>query len=316
MPEFGNVPHALTRHRNFAAHSRFDAEARLSSVCSGALKGIYTGSRTSVGGRNIPMMEHSIRIGNRLLAALPPADFQLLGPHLRKVALEPGAALVHSGDPIEHICFPLSGMVAFIMEMPNGQTVATAVIGNEGATGVIAALGASFSPTTAIVRVAGTALQVAPARFQAALGRSYPLGRVIQFHTQALLAQFQNVAACNALHSVEARTARWLLQTHDRAESESLPLTQEILSELLGVRRTTVTHIVQKLKSAGAIRCNRRGMIEIDRPLLEASACACYKVLCDKMDHILPPNATMHRIHATTANPQLQRAIGERSRSY
>lgn len=261
------------------------------------------------------MMEHSIRIRNRLLTALPLADFQLLAPHLRSVVLEPGAALVHSGDPIEHIYFPLSGMVAFIMEMPNGQTVATAVIGNEGATGVMAALGASLSSTTAIVRVAGTALQIAPARFQSALGRSAALGKVLQTHTQALLAQFQNVAACNALHSVEARTARWLLQTHDRAESESLPLTQEMLSELLGVRRTTVTHVVQKLKSAGAIRCNRRGMIEIDRPVLEASACECYKAMCRKMDRILPPDATKHRIQAATANRQFQRASGERARS-
>ena len=263
------------------------------------------------------MMEHSIRIGNRLLAALPLADFHLLAPHLRKVTLEPGAVLVHSGDPIEHIYFPLSGMVAFITEMPNGQTVATAVIGNEGATGVIAALGSSRSPTTAIVRVAGSALQIAPARFQTALGRSAPLGKVVQNHALALLAQFQNVAACNALHSVEARTARWLLQTHDRTEGDALQLTQEILSELLGVRRTTVTHIIQKLRSAGAIRCNRRGIIEIDRPALEASACGCYKSMCRRIDRIVPPDGTKPRLQATTATtPQFRRANGERTRSH
>jgi CRP-like cAMP-binding protein len=262
------------------------------------------------------MMEHSIRIGNRLLAALPLADFHLLAPHLRKVVLEPGAVLVHSHAPIEHIYFPLSGMIAFIMEMPNGQTVATAVIGNEGATGVIAALGDSRSPTTAIVRVAGTALQIGPARFQSALGRSGPLVNMIQAHTQALLAQFQNVAACNALHSVEARTARWLLQTHDRAAGDSLPLTQEILSELLGVRRTTVTHIVHKLKLAGAIRCNRRGMIEVDRPMLEASACECYRAMCRRVDRIVPPDATKPRLPAATAPPQLRRPNREQARSH
>jgi CRP-like cAMP-binding protein len=262
------------------------------------------------------MMEHSIRIGNRLLAALPLADFHLLAPHLRKVALEPGAVLVRSGDSIEHIYFPLSGMVAFIMEMPNGQTVATAVIGSEGATGIIAALGASRSPTTAIVRLAGTALQIAPARFQAALSRSGPLRHMIQTHTQALLAQFQNVAACNALHSVEARTARWLLQSHDRAEGDSLQLTQEILSELLGVRRTTVTHIVQKLRSSGAIRCNRRGTIEVDRPVLEVSACECYKAMCRRIDRIVPPDATKPRLQAATVNPQFRRTDGEQARSH
>ena len=259
------------------------------------------------------MMEHSIRIGNRLLAALPLADFHLLAPHLRKVALEPEAVLVRSGDPIEHIYFPLSGLIAFIMEMPNGQTVATAVVGSEGATGIVSAIGAPHSPTTAVVRVAGTALQVAPARFRAALSRSGALGYEVQVFTQTLLAQLQHVAACNALHSVEARTARWLLQIHDRSEGDFLPLTQETLSELLGVRRTTVTHVVQKLRSAGAIRSNRRGLIEIDRPLLEASACECYRAMRRRIDSIVPPDA---RIQAAGAHAKLLRANGERARSH
>jgi CRP-like cAMP-binding protein len=262
------------------------------------------------------VIEHSIRIGNRLLAALPLADFHLLAPHMRKIALEPGAVLVRSGDPIEHIYFPLSGMIAFIMEMSNGQTVATAVIGNEGGTGIVSAIGAPHSPTTAVVRVAGTALQVAPARFRAALSRSGALGYEVQAFTQTLLAQLQHVAACNALHSVEARTARWLLQIHDRSEGDFLPLTQEALSELLGVRRTTVTHVVQNLRSAGAIRSNRRGLIEIDRPLLEASACECYKAMRHRIDSIVPPDATKPRIQATGANAKLLRANGERARSH
>ncbi|HUN95760.1 MAG TPA: Crp/Fnr family transcriptional regulator [Bradyrhizobium sp.] len=261
-------------------------------------------------------MEHSIRTGNRLLAGLPLGDFQLLAPHLRKVALEPEAVLTRSGDLIEHINFPLSGMIAFIMEMPNGQTVSTAVIGNDGATGLIAALGDFRSPTTAVVRVAGTALQIAPARFQAALSRSGALRYSVQTFTQALLAQFQNVAACNALHSVEARTARWLLQIRDRSEGDFLPLTQEALSELLGVRRTTVTHIVQKLRSTGAIRSNRRRMIEVDRPLLEASACECYEAMRRGIDRIMTPDATKPRIQAATANQQFRRANGERPRSH
>jgi CRP-like cAMP-binding protein len=219
-------------------------------------------------------MEHSIRVRNRLLAALPLADFHLLAPHLRKVALEPDAVLVRSGDRIAQIYFPLSGVIAFIMEMPNGQTVATAVIGNEGAAGIISALGTSRSPMTAVVRVAGTALQIAPARFHAALSRSGALGDAVQTLTRALLAQFQHVAACNALHSVEARTARWLL------------------------------------------RSNRRGMIEIDRPRLEASACECYKVMRRRINRIVPPDAMKSRIQVAPAHPQFQRATGERPRSH
>ena len=188
-------------------------------------------------------MQRSTRIGNRLLAALPPADFDLLAPHLKKVSLERDAVLVRSGDPTEQIYFPCSGTIAFIMEMPNGQTVATAVVGNEGAVGMLTSLGPSPSPTTAVVRVTGTAWQISPAQFRAALRHSGAIRRAVQIHSRALLAQFQHVAACNALHSVEARLARWLLHIHDRAHGDMLPLTQEALSELLGVRRTTVTHV-------------------------------------------------------------------------
>src|ERR1700756_3733080 len=107
-------------------------------------------------GKEIPVMEPRSRAGNRLLAALPPADFDLFAPYLRKMPLERDAVLVRSGDPIEQIYFPPSGPIAFIMDMPNGQTVATAVIGNEGAGGMLTALDSSLSPMTAVVRVAGT----------------------------------------------------------------------------------------------------------------------------------------------------------------
>src|SRR6185369_10909581 len=122
-------------------------------------------------GRSIPVMEQRTRVGNRLLAALPTADLDLLVRHFRLVELERDTVLVRSGDPIERIYFPLSGLIAFVMDMPSGQTVATAVVGNEGAAGVLTALGPSLSPLTAVVRVAGAALQISPAQFQAALER-------------------------------------------------------------------------------------------------------------------------------------------------
>src|SRR5260370_23172730 len=125
---------------------------------------------------------------------------------------------------------------------------------------------------TAVVRVAGTALQIPPGRFHVAFSQSRAIRHVVQIYTRALLAQFQHVAACNALHSVEARMARWLLHIRDRVDGDFLPLTQETLSELLGVRRTTVTHVVRKLRASRAIRSNRRGLIEIDRPRLGSAA--------------------------------------------
>jgi len=253
-------------------------------------------------------MEHPARIGNGLLAALPPADFGMLVPHLRKVSLERDAVLVRSGDPIDQIYFPESGTIAFIMEMPNGQTVATAVVGNEGAVGLLTALGPSLSPLTAVVRVAGTSLQISPARFHAAFNRSGAIRHAVQTHARALLAQVQHVAACNALHSVEARMARWLLHIHDRVDGDVLPLTQEALSELLGVRRTTVTLVVRKLRMSRAIRSNRRSLIEIDRPRLEAAACYCYKAMCRRIDRIVSPVGRMPRNHVASTN-----SVGSRS---
>ncbi|MFG3592542.1 Crp/Fnr family transcriptional regulator [Bradyrhizobium sp. RDI18] len=259
-------------------------------------------------------MEQSARVGNRLLAALPPADLDLLVRHFRLVTLERDAVLARSGDPIERIHFPLSGLIAFVMDMPSGQTVATAVVGNEGAVGVLTTLGPSRSPMTAVVRMAGTALQISPAQFQAAVERSSALRGTVQTHTRALMAQFQHVAACNALHSVTARLARWLLQLHDRADGDILPVTQETLSELLGVRRPTVTHVVCKLRASGGIRSNRRSSIEIDRPGLEAAACECYQLMRRRIDRITlteemksPPPAAEASLFAD-ANEVRQRA--------
>ena len=240
-------------------------------------------------GEEFPVMEQRTKVGNLLLAALPPTDLEFLVPHFRMVQLERDAVLVRSGDPIERIFFPLSGLVAFIMDMPNGQTVATSVVGNEGAVGVLSTLGPGHSPLTAVVRVAGLALQISPTRFQAMLGRSSALNGAVQTHTRALMAQFQHVAACNALHSVEARLARWLLHVHDRAEGDVLPLTQDTLAEFLGVRRTTVTQVISKLREQSAIRSNRRSSIEIDRPRLEAAACECYQLMRRRIDRIVLP---------------------------
>ena len=255
-------------------------------------------------------MEHRTRGGNRLLAALPPADLALLVPHFRKVSLERDTVLMRSGDAIERIYFPLSGLIAFIMDMPSGQTVATAVVGNEAAVGVLSTLGPSRSPVTAVVRVAGTALQISPARFHAVLSRSSALKGVVHTLSRALLAQCQHVAACNALHTVEARLARWLLHVHDRADGDVLPMTQETLSELLGVRRTTVTHVVRKLRASGAIRSNRRSSIEIDRPRLEAAACECYQLMRRRIDRIVLTEELKSSRHARSADdPRAQASL-------
>jgi CRP-like cAMP-binding protein len=156
------------------------------------------------------MKKRHTSVGNRLLAALPPADLGLLVPHLQQISLRQDAVLVRSGDRNEQIYFPHSGTISFMLDMPNGQTVATSVIGHEGAVGMLSVLGPSRSPTTAVVRVAGIASQISASRFHAAFGQSSAIKHAVQTHTRALLMQFQHVAACNALHPVEARMARWL----------------------------------------------------------------------------------------------------------
>jgi CRP-like cAMP-binding protein len=244
-------------------------------------------------------MEHPIRVGNRLLAALPPADFGLLAPYLRKISLEQDAVLQRSGDRIEQVYFPHSGTISFMLDMPNGQTVATAVIGHEGAVGMLSVLEPSRSPVTAVVRVTGSASRISASRFHTAFSQSGAIKHAVHTHTRAMLMQFQHVAACNALHSVEARMARWLLHVQDRSDSNFLPLTQEVLSQLLGVRRTTVTHMVRNLRISGAIRSDRRGLIEIDRPRLEEAACECYEVMRRRIDHIFRSETMKPRVQAT-----------------
>ena len=247
------------------------------------------------------MMKRHTSLGNRLLAALPPADLGVLAPYLKQVSLKQDAVLVRSGERNEQVYFPHSGTISFMLDMPDGQTVATAVIGHEGAVGMLSVLGPSRSPTTAVVRVAGIASQISASRFHAAFGQSSAIRHAVQTHTRAVLMQLQHVAACNALHPVEARMARWLLHIHDRIDGNIIPLTQETLSQLLGVRRTTVTLVVRKLRASGAVRSDRRGLVEIDRPRLEEATCECYEVMRRKIDQIFPPETMKPRIHATPA---------------
>jgi CRP-like cAMP-binding protein len=196
--------------------------------------------------------------GNRLLAALQPEDFDLLASELQTVALEQDAVLARAGESVEHVFFPHSGAISLMVDMANGQTVATATTGREGAVNFLSAIGPSPSAITAIVHVAGTASRISALRFHGAFNQS---------------------AACNALHPVEARMARWLLHLRDRIGHDVLPLTQEVISQILGVRRTTVTLLMRNLRASGAIKSDRRGQIEVDRSRLAAVACECHNTM-------------------------------------
>jgi len=236
------------------------------------------------------------QIRNRLLAAVPPADFASLASDLETVALDQDAVLSRTGDRLEHIVFPDSGAVSLMVNMASGQTVATAAVGREGAVGMLSVLGPSPSAITAVVRVAGTASRIPASRFKAAFNRSPAIRQVVQLHIRAMLAQFQLGVACNALHPVQARMARWLLQFRNRTDHDVLPLTQEALSQILGVRRTTVTLLMRSLRASGAIRSERRGQIEVDPMRLAAAACECHGTISRELDEILSIDVPGSRI--------------------
>ncbi len=241
-------------------------------------------------------------IGNRLLAALPPADFDLLAPELETVALDQDMVLSRAGDQIEHVFFPDSGAISLMINMANGQTVATAAVGREGAVGILSVLGPSPSAITAVVRAAGTASRIPASRFHAAFNRSPAIRHAVQIHIRAMLMQFQLGVACNALHPVKARMARWLLHFRDRIDHDVLPLTQEALSQILGVRRTTVTLLMRNLRASGAIKSDRRGQIEVDRSRLAAAACECHGAMRLEVEQIFSMNTARSRVLAVAAN--------------
>jgi CRP-like cAMP-binding protein len=223
---------------------------------------------------------------NRLLRTLDEADFGLLAPHLQVVSLTQGKVLQEQEARVEQVYFPLSGVVSLISVMIGGDVVDTATVGREGAIGAFGGLGPWNAFTRAVVRLPGAAAVISVAHFQAAVGQSERIRNLILRYKEALLAQVQQTAACNALHPLEARLARWLLQTLDRADDPNLPLTQEFMSQMLAVRRTTVTVVAGKLQQAGLIRYHRGRIEIIDRPKLEEAACECYGTIRRRTDAV------------------------------
>jgi CRP-like cAMP-binding protein len=216
---------------------------------------------------------------NRLLAALDPADLALLTPYLRRVSLIRGAALQEQEALVEQVYFPVSGMISLVSVMDAGDLVETATVGREGAVGAFAGLGPWHAFTRAIVQIAGEAACIPTSPFQSAVGKSERIRNLILRYKEGLLAQVQQTAACNALHGLEARMARWLLQALDRVEDPNLPLTQDFIAQMLAVRRTTVTVIAGRLQAENLITYRRGHIVILNRPGLEQLACECYRAI-------------------------------------
>jgi CRP-like cAMP-binding protein len=217
--------------------------------------------------------------GNRLLAALPFDMRAALERDMHDTMLAQGAIVFEPGASMTHIYFPQTGMISLLVVTRDGGMLETSIVGREGAVGLQGGRGERRSFTRATVQMGGTFSIIDAASVQRTADRSAPFRDLISDYTDRLWAEAQQVAACNAMHDASTRLSRWLLQCADRSDSELLPLTQEFLANMLGVRRTTLTLLAQALQERGAIQY-RRGKIEIiDRVLLEASACECYQII-------------------------------------
>lgn len=220
-------------------------------------------------GKSVPSL-------NRLLASLPSADFELLGPHLKTIELVHATVLFEAGDPIKHVYFPHSGIISLVVGLKGGQTIEVAMIGWDSVVGGSLALGGGFALNKGIVLASGAASILDASRLRKAAAASVALRETLFRHEQAVLARAQQTAACNATHTVEARLARWLLRSHDLLGGDTLPLTQEFLGQMLGVRRTSVSLVANTLQKAGLIKYSR-GRIQVTAlKRLKNASCECY----------------------------------------
>jgi CRP-like cAMP-binding protein len=227
------------------------------------------------------------RTSNCLLQALPEAEFEVLRPHISVVELVRETVLAEAGAPLTYIYLPHSGVISLMVSLSEGQTVDVAMVGRDSVVGALAALDGGISLTDAVVRLPGTASIVGVADFRAVADRSAAFRTLLARHEQALIAQAQQSAACNASHSVEARVARWLLRARDLWDSETLPLTQEFLAQMIGVQRNAVSIVAHELQRAGIIRYSR-GKIEITNVEgLRETSCECYHAVKAQHDRLL-----------------------------
>ena len=224
---------------------------------------------------------------NHLLAALPKEVYESLLPHLEPVSFSLGEVIYESGEQMTQVYFPTTSIVSLLYLMVNGATAEIGVVGFEGMLGIAIFLGGDTTPNRAVVQSAGNAykMDVQPLRDKFEIGGALQL--LLLRYTQALITQISQTAVCNRLHSVEQQLCRWLLLSHDRLRSDKLVMTQDLISNMLGVRREGVTMAAQQLKEKGLISYVRGTITVRNRPGLEAAVCECYQVVKTEYDRLL-----------------------------
>lgn len=226
-------------------------------------------------------------VGNNLIAALPPQEYERLLPHLEPVSLSIKQVLYEPNEPIKYAYFINSGACSLLNLMQDGQTIEAATVGKEGMIGVPLLLGTTQAPLQVIVQIPGDGLRMKADVFKAEVCLGCPLHTLLLRYTQTLMNQISQTAACNRLHSVEARCCRWLLMTQDRVESDSFPLTHEFLSYMLGVRRASVSEVAASFQKLGLIDYRRGKVTVCNRQGLEAAACECYQNTKQEFERLL-----------------------------
>jgi CRP-like cAMP-binding protein len=224
---------------------------------------------------------------NRLLAALPEAERQRLTPQLQHVSFALGEVVYEFSGHLDYVYFPTTAIVSLLYTMENGSSAEMGLTGNDGVVGIALFMGGGTMPNRAVVQSAGDALRMKAAVLQDEFAHGGEFQKLLLRYTQALITQISQTAVCNRLHSVEQQLCRWLLLSHDRLQVDELIMTQELIADMLGVRREGVTVAAGRLQDAGGISYVRGHIQILDREKLEATVCECYRVVKDEFHRLL-----------------------------
>ena len=224
---------------------------------------------------------------NRLLAALPPDEIERLLPTFQKISFSLGDVVYESSGHLDYVYFPTTAIISLLYTMENGSTAEMGLTGNDGVVGIALFMGGGTMPNRAVVQSAGDAIRMKAKVLQAEFASGGEFQRLLLRYTQALITQISQTAVCNRLHSVEQQLCRWLLLSHDRVPTDELIMTQELIADMLGVRREGVTVAAGHLQDIEAISYVRGRIQIMDRQKLEDTACECYRVVKDEFDRLL-----------------------------
>lgn len=232
-------------------------------------------------------LEPNNPVANRLLAALPRDEYERLAPQIQPVSFSLGQVVYEFGGHLDHVYFPTTAIISLLYTMKNGSSAEMGLTGNDGVVGIALFMGGGTMPNRAVVQSAGDALRMKAAVLQDEFAQGGKFQQLLLRYTQALITQISQTAVCNRLHSVEQQLCRWLLLSHDRLKVDELVMTQELIADMLGVRREGVTVAAGRLQDAGGISYVRGHIQILDRQKLEATVCECYRVVKDEFFRLL-----------------------------